>query len=254
MDMLAGDICELRPDGGIRRQHVGTIAAMIRPRREGGFVVATERGLVLADDDDLDARSHTLPDIITDSGVRMNEGGCDPAGNLYVGTMAHDSSPARGTLYRIDSAHSSTVAESGVTISNGIDWSPDGRSCYYVDSPTQRIDQYDWSPSGLSNRRPLADVVGTGAADGLTVDADGNIWTAIFGGSEVRCYSPTGRLEQVVGLPVRQVTAVAFVGEQLDTLIITTSRYGLVDPEPQAGAIFTCHPGVRGQTTRPYAG
>lgn len=253
VDMLAGEVCELTPDGRVARRHVGDVAAMVRPRSGGGFVVATERGVALADSDALHAPLQHLPDLLDDSAVRMNEGGCAPDGTLYLGSMAYNSATGGGTLYRVwpDGAHQ--VIDPAVTISNGIDWSPDGRTCYYVDTPTGRIDQFDWTPDGLSGRRPLTEMEGEGAPDGLTVDADGRIWVAVFGGGQVRCYSTDGRLEEVVDVPALQVTAVTFAGAELDELVITTSRHGLDGAaEPAAGALFRALTGVRGQRVRTF--
>lgn len=254
VDMLKGDIGELRPDGSVRRRHVGAVAAMIRPRAAGGYLVAGERGLYLADEDDLDAPLQALPEVFDNSNVRMNEGGCDPSGQLYLGSMAYNSRTGAGSLYRIFDDTTVETVEDAVTISNGIDWSPDGSSCYYVDSATQRIDQYDWTPTGLSNRRPLVDIAGPGMPDGLTVDADGQIWVAIFGGGQVHCYSPTGVLQHIIEVPAAQVTAVTFAGSDLDEVIITTSSHGLDDAEDAAGALFHTHPGVQGQPVRTFLG
>lgn len=255
VDMLAGDICELRTDCSIGRVHIGAVAAMIRPRARGGFVVAGERGLLLAAAAQLDAPLQALPEIFDDASVRMNEGGCDPAGNLYLGSMAYDSRPDGGALYRIFPDGTAETVDDTVTISNGIDWSPDGHICYYVDSATHRIDQFDWTPHGLAKRRPLTRIEGPGIPDGLTVDAEGNIWTAIFGGGQIRCYTPAGALVEVVELPCTQVTAVTFTGAELADLIMTTSREGLGDhAEPAAGALFTVRPGVSGRPTTRFTG
>lgn len=254
VDMLAGDILELRPDSTVARQHIGTVAAVIRPRRGGGHVIAGERGLLLAEDDALDAPVTALPEVWSDPGVRMNEGGCDPAGNLYLGSMAYDARPGGGNLYRFGPDHAPEVAVGAVTISNGLDWSPDETHAYYVDNG--RIYLFDWAAdSGLRNQRPFVEIEGGGRADGLTVDAEGGVWTALFGGSAVHRYSPEGRLDEVIEVPARKVTAVSFAGPDLDQLIITTSRHGL-DPgdDPPAGALFGARPYVRGRPVREYAG
>ena len=254
VDMLAGDICELQPDGAIRRRHVDTIAAMIRPRTSGGFVVAGERQLHLAAEDDLDAPMRALPPIFESSGVRMNEGGCDPSGQLYLGSMAYDNRTGGGKLYSINDQLEAVVVEDSVTTSNGIDWSPDGHTCYYVDSGTHRVDRYDWNAAtGLSNRRPFLDIAGPGIPDGLTIDTDGQIWVAIFGGGRVLCYSPDGTLQQVIEVPATQVTAATFAGNSLTELLITTSRYNLgANAEAGAGALYRAHPGVQGQPTKAF--
>lgn len=256
VDMLAGDILELRPEGSVGRQHVGSVAAMIRPRRDGGHVIAGERGLLLSDDDRLDAPVRALPEVWSEKTVRLNEGGCDPAGNLYVGSMAYDAHPGGGRLYCFGPDGSPHEILTSVTISNGLEWSPDGNLAYYVDTPTGRVDVFDWSPeTDLTHGRPFATVEGRGAPDGLTVDADGGVWVALYGGSAVHRYTPAGHLDEVVELPVSQVTAVTFAGVGLDQLIITTSRQSKGDAaEPPAGALFRATPGVRGLPVRPYAG
>src|SRR5690606_13817911 len=124
VDMMAGDVLELGPDGTPARQHVSRVAAVIRPRRGGGHVIAGERGLLLADADELTAPVRALPEVWDEPGVRMNEGGCDPAGTLYLGSMAYDGRQGGGTLYRFDADLTVSVALPEVTISNGLDWSP----------------------------------------------------------------------------------------------------------------------------------
>ncbi|GAB3743746.1 SMP-30/gluconolactonase/LRE family protein [Microlunatus parietis] len=256
VDLLAGDILELDPDSGPRRHHVGTVAAMIRPRLGGGHVIAGERGLLLADDDALDAPVRVLPEVWDSTEVRMNEGGCDPAGNLYLGSMAYDGRDGGGNLYRFGPDLAPTVAVPAVTISNGLDWSPDETLAYYVDTRTGRIDVFDWdAEGGLRNRRPFVEIDGEGGPDGLTVDAEGGVWVALYGGWAVRRYTPQGRLDAVIEVPARQVTAVTFAGPDLDQLIITTSRHGLSDDDAgPAGSLFGVRPGIRGRPVREFAG
>jgi sugar lactone lactonase YvrE len=211
--------------------------------------VATERGFgLLATGGDLT----TLPDVWDDATVRMNDGACDQQGRFFCGSMAYGAAPGRGALYRLDPDGTVHPVHSGITISNGIGWSPDGSRAYYVDSGTGRVDVC--SPD-LVERRPFVTVPETtGTPDGLTVDADGGVWVALWGGSAVHRYSPDGELDQVVSLPVAQVSSCAFGGEDLDTLFITTSREGLSDPEPAAGALFAVQPGTKGLPTLTFAG
>lgn len=256
VDMLAGDVLELDSGTGeVRRFPVGTVAAALRPRTDGGVVIALERGFALADRD-----FHTLaplPELWSDRGVRMNEGGCDPDGRFYCGSMAYDQTPGAGTLYRLDPDGTITPVLHGVTISNGLAWSPDGATAYYVDTPTQRIDAFDYdAESGLSHRRTAVTIPReAGEPDGLTVDADGNIWVALWKGGAVHQYSPTGTLLDTIRIPAAQVTACTFGGPNLDELYITTSRNGLGDnAEPAAGAIFRATPAVTGLPTPTYRG
>jgi sugar lactone lactonase YvrE len=256
VDMLAGDVLSLRADGAVRRIHVGNVVAALRPRAAGGFVVAVERGFAVLDESWQPVRP--VIEVWTDPGVRMNEGSCDPRGRFYCGSMAYDAAPGRGALYRLDPDGSVETMLRDVTISNGLVWSDDGARAWYVDTPTQRVDVFDVDPEsgGLTNRRPFVEIpAAQGSPDGITLDAEGGLWVALWGGGAVHRYTPDGRLHMVVGLPVRQATACAFGGPNLDELYITTSRIGLSSgQEPLAGALFVCRPGVLGLEPFTYAG
>jgi sugar lactone lactonase YvrE len=254
VDMLAGDVLALDEQGGVRRRHVGAVAAVVRPRVSGGYLVASERELLLSDSDDLDAPLRSLGEAWTDPAIRMNEGGCDPDGRFYIGSMAYDAGPGRGSFYVAGPGGGLRVVLPGVTISNGFDFSPDGTLAYYADTETGRVDVLDYDPErGLTGRRPFAAVEPEhGAPDGLTVDAEGGVWVALWQGAAVRRYTPQGRLDAVIELPVRKVTAVTFGGEDLDRLFITTSALGVDRAEqPDAGAVFGADPGVRGRPVLP---
>lgn len=254
MDMLAGDVLELDPDTqDVRRHHVGTVAAVLRPRVDGGAVLALERGFALADANLHDVRP--LSELWTDPGIRMNEGGCDPDGRFYGGSMSYDAIPGAGSVYRLDPDGTVTTVLTGVTISNGLTWSPDGATAYYIDTPTQRVDAFDYDPYlGLIARRTLFHIPESdGAPDGMAVDTEGRLWIALWRGAAIRCYRPDGTLDDHLPLPVTQVSACTFGGPTLDDLYITTSRHG-IDPQsqPQAGALFHIRPGARGLPTRCY--
>ena len=254
VDMLAGDVLSLAPDGEITRRHVGSVAAAIRPRRQGGAVIGVERGFALEGADG--ALTH-LGALWTDEGVRMNEGGCDPDGRFYCGSMAYDKRPGAGALYRLDPDRSVRVVLANVTVSNGLEWSPDGSRAYYDDTPTNRIAVFDYDrESGLTGLRPFAEIPPeAGHPDGLTVDAQGGVWVALFGGGVVRRYTPDGVLDGVVEVAARKVTACTFGGPRLDQLVITTSREGL-EPgiDPLAGSLFLVVTGVVGLPAREFAG
>jgi sugar lactone lactonase YvrE len=250
VDLLRGDILFTVPGSPIvERFHVSAVAACVVPRVNAGWAVATERGFALVDDQGM---IEYLPDIWTDATVRMNDGGCDPEGRFYCGSMAYDAQHGRGALYRLDPNRSIHTVFSGVTVSNGIAWSPNGALAYYVDSPTRCVDV---CTADLRDRRPFVQIPAeTGMPDGLTVDAEGGIWVAIWGGGAVHRYAPDGKLDEVINLKVRQPTSCAFGGKGLDTLFITTSAQNLKDPEPEAGALFAVQPGVRGLSPHLYAG
>ena len=258
VDMFAGDVLSMSlsgPAGGdIARRRVGAIAAALRPRRGGGAVIAVERGFAL---EDADGELRVLPDLWADPGLRMNDGGCDPDGRFYCGSMAYDKAPGRGTLFRLDGDGTTSAIVGGSTISNGLDWSPDGSIAYYIDTPTRRIDVFDYAPdAGLTGRRTFAEITDSlGSPDGLTVDAQGHVWVALFGGSAVRRYRPDGKLDGLIELPVTNVTACTFAGADLDELVITTSREDLPEgSQPEAGSLFRCRPGVTGQPALEFAG
>jgi sugar lactone lactonase YvrE len=251
VDLLAGDVLTLRADGSVDRLHVGDVAAFVRPRTRGGWVVATERGLALADEPD--GIPEPWFDLWDDPSVRMNEGGVDSEGRLWAGTMGYDRVPGSATLYVVDPSGAVGVVVPDATISNGIDLSPDHRLAYYDDTPTGRTDVFDVVEGALVNRRPFV-THDSGHPDGLTVDSAGNVWVALNGAGRVRCHSPAGDVLAEVRLPVRLTTACAFGGDDLRDLFVTTSRENLDDPEPEAGAVFRVRVGVPGLPVRTFAG
>lgn len=251
VDMMAGDVLHLADDGAVTRSHVGDVAAMIRPRAAGGAVIAVERGLAFADED---WRVDPLRPMWTTDTLRMNEGGVAPDGSLYVGSMAYDQAKGAARLHRVRPDLRVETALESVTISNGIDFSPDGQLAYYNDTPTGQITVFDWSAEdGLVDGRRFAEV--DGFPDGLTVDAEGGVWTALFGGGRVERWSADGTRDAVIEVGARQVTACTFGGADMAELYITTSREGLAEgDDPGAGALFVARPGVRGRAVTPFAG
>jgi sugar lactone lactonase YvrE len=186
-------------------------------------------------------------------GNRFNDGKADPAGRLWCGTMSLSRTTGAAALYRLDSSGLVTVTPA-VTISNGLDWDVERQRMYYIDSPTQRIDVFDFdiTTGGVEGRRPFATIdPDDGLPDGMTLDADGGVWVALFGGAAVRRYDPDGSLSDVVGLPVTHPTCPVFGGPDLALLFVTTSRHKLTDGEraeqPLAGALLVIDAGVRGR-------
>jgi sugar lactone lactonase YvrE len=254
VDMLAGDILSLTADGAISRRHVGSIAAAVRPRRQGGAVIGVERGFALEEPNG--TLTH-LGELWTDAGVRMNEGGCDPQGRFYCGSMAYDQQPGAGALYRLDADGTVRVVLKQVTVSNGLDWCSDGSRAYYNDTATYQISVFDYDgENGLTGRRVFVDLAAERLRpDGLTVDAEGGVWVALSNGGAVRRYASDGALDAVIEVPAKKVTACAFGGARLDQLFITTSREGLEpDSDALAGALFRAVVGVRGLPVREFAG
>ncbi|GIF00899.1 gluconolactonase [Paractinoplanes rishiriensis] len=253
VDMLAGDVMSLGKDGSLERRHVGKVAAAVRPRRDGGAVIGVARGFAL---EDPDGTVTALPQLWSEAGVRMNEGGCDPHGRFYCGSMAYDQSPGAASLYRLAPDGSVAVVLTQVTVSNGLEWSPDGARAYYNDTATGTISVFDYDRTGgLTNRRTFAELPGGGRPDGLTVDAEGGVWTAVSNGGAVYRYGPDGVLEEKLPVPASKVTACTFGGEHLDELFITTSQENVDSREdPLAGSLFRADAGVSGLPVRLFAG
>jgi sugar lactone lactonase YvrE len=257
VDMLAGAVVELGADLVPVRHEYGGVAALIRRRRTGGFVVAVERGFRLLGED-----LEPLGDVITafdDPAIRMNEGGADPQGRLYVGTMAYDAAQGAGTIYRLDPDRSVTAVLDDVTISNGLQWSADGGTAFYVDTPTDHVWAFDFDAEtgSFRDRRPFIDLSGVdGHPDGMAIDEDGGLWVAMYGGYAVRRFDASGAPVEVVELPTRDVTCPTFGGADRSTLYISTSRDGWGDDraEPSAGAVFAVGTDAVGARPHAYAG
>jgi L-arabinonolactonase len=184
--------------------------------------------------------------------TRLNDGKLDRQGRLVFGTMDEER-PARpiGQLYRYGGEPGPRVLASNVRIANSIAFSPDGRRMYFADTPTKIIRAYDYDPDSgeLSGERVFAALRGPGAPDGSTVDSDGCLWNAEWGGGRVVRYTPHGRIDRIVELPCAQVTCCAFGGAKLDRLFVTTARTGLDSAalaRELAGALFAVEAGVRG--------
>jgi sugar lactone lactonase YvrE len=253
VDMLAGDVLSLATDGTVGRVHVGDVVAALRPRRGGGAVLAVERGFALQD---ADGTVTTLDPVWSDDGIRMNEGGCDPDGRFWCGSMAYDQSPGAASMYRLEPDGTARRVFGDVTVSNGMEWSPDGTLAYYADTATHRVDLFDYDrDAGLTSRRPFVVLSDDERPDGLTVDGEGGVWVALNGGGAVRRYDADGRLDAVVEVPTPKVTACTLGGPRLDELYVTTSREGMgPDEDPLAGSLFRVEVGVRGRPVRPFAG
>jgi sugar lactone lactonase YvrE len=255
VDMLAGAVIEVDDHGGTRRHQLAGVAAAIRARRGGGYVLATESRFALLRPDLSEEK--VLPPVFVDPSIRMNDGGCDPQGRFYCGTMAYDETPGAGTLYRLDPDGRVSVTLRDVTISNGLQWNAAGDTVFYNDTPTDRVDQFTFDPetAAFTDRRTFTEIAGGGHPDGMAIDEEDGLWIALWGGGAVHRYDAAGRLDLVVELPVSNVTACAFGGPERRTLFITTSRQGLEpSDQPDAGAVFRFEAGVRGAPQHAFAG
>lgn len=256
VDMLAGDILAWTGNGDPVRHHVGEVAAALRPRLDGGYVVAVERGFALVDDEFGSVRQ--LPEAFADRTIRMNDGGCDPHGRFYCGSMAYDAAPGAASVYRLDPDLSCSVVLTDVTVSNGLCWSAGGETAYYVDSATHRIDAFDFDgvAGTFGDRRPVVSIAtDLGSPDGMTIDVHGNLWVALWDGFAVHAYSPGGELLEVVELPTARPTACTFGGIDLATLYVTTSALDLDRADDSvAGSVFAAAVGVSGTVVSRFAG
>ena len=238
-------------------QPVGTVVS----RQAGGAMVAVANGFA-----SLDLESGELT-VIHDPEAdmpenRFNDGKCDPAGRFWAGTMPYDPGSPTGSLYCMDIDHSVRKMLDGVMISNGIVWTSDNSTMYYVDSLTRQVAAFDYdvSTGDISNRRVAVSVPEDfGVPDGMTIDEEDTIWVAHFGGSRITHWNPAnGELLGKIDVPASQVTACAFGGPDLTDLYITTARFELDDEalkeEPAAGGLFVATPGAKGVAAFEFAG
>lgn len=250
MDVLAGTIVAVDSVGVLRRSPVpGRAATVIRHRADSGFVIATEHGVVLADDGLTTFES--LAEVVKNPTVRSNDGGCDPLGAFVIGTMSYDEQPDGGAVYRVTPDGQVTEILAPVSISNGIQWSADGSRVFYIDTPTRRVDVFNVDPrtGAWSDRRTHILIDGMpGFPDGMAIDEEDGLWIAMWGAGTVLCYDNSGRHVDTITVPgVSQVSSCTFGGDERKILYITTSRKGLnASREPDAGAVFSAQTAVRG--------
>ncbi|MFE2098425.1 SMP-30/gluconolactonase/LRE family protein [Streptomyces sp. NPDC059468] len=252
VDVLGMRVHTYDPSSGRRtirttEQHVGAA----KPRAGGGLALNLRDGVGLLDPDDTFRWLHHEPV----PGRRANDAAVAPDGSLWAGTMRYDEATGGGTLSRLTGAGETRLALPGVTVSNGIGWSPDGRLMYYADTPTRRVDVFDHDTEGIRNRRTLVEIErGAGFPDGLTVDAEGCVWVALWDGGAVRRYTPSGDLDRVLTLPTPRTTACTFGGPDLTDLYITTARTGLPAPHPVSGSVLVIPGAGKGLPQPAFAG
>lgn len=223
------------------------------------LIVAARDGIFAASQDGV-LTDLLAPIDLEDTSIRSNDAKCDSTGRMWVGTMAFDFRPGVAALFSFDFGVLKKVLP-GLTISNGFGWSVDETRMYFIDSPTSRVDLFDYdSKNGeLSNRRPFITFDAPGVIpDGLTTDEDGGIWVALFGGGEVRRFDSSGVLTHTVTIPVKQVTSCCFGGEDMSELFITTARYAMnaesLAKEPLAGSLFKVKTEFKGSKSNRYGG
>ena len=226
---------------------IGTHVGAAIPAAGGGYLIARRDGFVrLAPDGSQVPIALPLADVPR---LRFNDGKADPQGRAWAGTMPYDDADGLGVLYRLDGT-AAVPAVTGTSLSNGLGWSADGRTMYFIDTRVRRVDAFDYDALTAmpSRRRVLIDFGDLeGAPDGMCVDDDGCLWVAAWDGAAVHRFAPDGRRIGMLPLPVSRPTSCCFAG---DVLVVTSAAGGLDDTqrarEPHAGAVFACRPGVSG--------
>lgn len=224
------------------------------PRTDApGWIAGLRDGVALLDEFGVVERHVAVEaDLHTN---RMNDAACDALGRFWTGTMDEAGAEGRAALYRVDPDLGVSRLVDGVSLSNGIGWSPDGATMYYVDTVAETLDAFafafDLGDGAVSARRTLADLHDQpGRPDGLAVDVDGCVWVAMWGGAAVQRVTPDGRLDRRISVPATQVASAAFGGSRLDTLFLTTACTGFdrarLEAEPLAGSVFSVDVGVAG--------
>lgn len=236
----------------------GERVGCVVPRASGGLVIGGDHGysFLVPDTGAKTPIADPEPDIADN---RFNDGKCDSAGRFWAGSMSCVKDPGTANLYRLDPDHSLHTLKEGVTTSNGIGWTADGKTMFYIDTPTKKMVAFDFDEDAgsIANERVVVDFPSLGitdSPDGLAVDVEGKVWVAICHGAMVGRFDPeTGKEIARIEFPCIETTACAFGGENLDKLYITTGiKNGL--EEPEAGRVFVADPGVRGVPGNPFAG
>jgi sugar lactone lactonase YvrE len=228
-------------------------------RRGGGYVLALESGVKTVDANGKSAQLLCHPEKGRDEN-RYNDGKPDRDGRFFLGSLNKADRDPTGALYRIDADGACTELDSGFVCANGMDWSPDNRTFYFVDSGSRNIFAYDYDAAtgDIDNRRVLATVAAEeGVPDGLCIDREGFIWVAHWDGWCVSRFDPQGRRERKLRVPVPRPTSLCFGGRDLDRLYITSAAMDLEKPAlaaaPLSGSLFAYEPGVRGLSFSAFA-
>jgi sugar lactone lactonase YvrE len=248
-------------NGTDRRIDLGQMAGCVVPRRAGGVLLAMQHGFYTLDLETEELRPILDPEVELAEN-RFNDGKCDSRGRLWAGTTRISHDQPSGSLYCLDTDLTCQRRVADVWISNGLAWSADDRIMYFIDSPTCRVDAFDFDveSGALSNRRTVVEVpAGTGTPDGMTIDEEGMLWIALWDGWRVTRWDPrSGHLIGEIPLPVARPTSCVFGGPDLDQLYITTASTRLpaasLADQPLAGGLFHCVPGVRGLPTHAFNG
>lgn len=262
MDLMSKELHIYDPAAGSDKSYdLGQIGGCTVPRRSGGFIMGLQHGFFTYDLETerltpiADPEAH-LP------GNRFNDGKCDPAGRLWAGSMSMHGAKDAGTLYRVDCDLTVTPMIRNVGISNGLGWSPDGATMYYIDTIAGHVRAFDYhAASGeiMNGRVVVAFPETEGFPDGMTVDSEGCIWVAHWSGYRVTRWNPaTGECLSTIRIPAKNVTSCAFGGPELDELYITTARDSMTEAElaeyPHSGGVYRVKTAVKGMPAFVFGG
>jgi sugar lactone lactonase YvrE len=238
-------------------QMVGTIV----PRESGGLVTALQNGFYFLDPD----TEKLTPIHDPEAGKpenRFNDGKCDPYGRFWAGTMSLSEESRQGSLYCLDTDLKVTSKQENLTISNGLAWSPNHKYMYLIDTPTKKVTRFDYDldTGHIENSVEVVSFPeGIGAPDGMTIDEEGMLWVAHWGGAQISRWDPaTGKQLSSIPIPALNVTSCTFGGENLDELYVTTARNKTTEEDlkrfPEAGGVFKVRPGVKGLPAYTFKG
>lgn len=253
VDIENGKLFTYTEQGQLWVQNTGQRVSAVVPAANGMLILAMQKGIYSYRRKDSTFHLLVVNPADTQS-FRFNDGKCDPSGRLWIGTMSLDYKKGSGSLYRLGEGGSLLRMKSGVTISNGLVWSADKRTMYYIDTPTREIVAFSYDDkTGRIDSGKVAIRIPPemGGPDGMTIDAEGKLWIAHYGGAAVRRWDPVhGELLETIHVPAKNVTSCAFGGPDLDILFITTARQGNsaedLQKYPYSGGLFSCKPGVKG--------
>jgi sugar lactone lactonase YvrE len=234
---------------------VGSLAV----RENGGLLLALKSQLAFFDPSTGALEQVAAPEARQES-MRFNDGKCDRQGRFWAGTMNDLTRGPEGVLYRLDPMRGCVAMDRGIRIPNSLAWSVDARTMYFADSPTRTIFTYPFDPATgeIGPRRTFVSVEPPAIPDGATVDSDGCLWCAHYDGWRIVRFTPNGRIDRVINLPVQRPTSCQFAGPDLDVLLVTTASQKLSPEElakqPLAGALLAIQLGVKGVPEARYAG
>jgi sugar lactone lactonase YvrE len=232
----------------------------VAPRKDGGLVIGLRFGFWTFEPETNKLTTLAFPKG-EPSNNRFNDGKCDAHGRFVAGTMDHGEQEASGSLYSLSPEGRVKRLLKDLRISNGLTWSPDGKTMYFIDTPTREVKAFDYDPETgqIANPRVIIHFEKTfGWPDGMTTDTAGNLWIAMWGGARITLVKPNGTLLEQFGIPALNVTSCIFGGKDMKELYVTTARVGMdsaaLKKYPQAGGVFKMETNVAGMPTYEFGG